>query len=77
MMTKESLLKRCKAYEDSAREGYIIGYPKKKQKKIARIASAIIKVMCEEDELTPFIAENAMRMAKEILDTEMKHDIIS
>lgn len=77
MMTKESLLKRCKAYEDSARKGHVMGYPKRKQETIAKISSAIIKAMCEEDELTPFIAENAMRMAKEILDTEMKNDIIS
>lgn len=75
-MRKENLLKSCDDYEKAAQEGIIMGYPRRFQKEISRISTAIIKAMCEEEKLTPFIAENAIRMAQEILETEIKNDII-
>lgn len=72
-INKESLIKRANQLkEQSGREPE---YPGEKPE-IAGTAAVIIKAICEQDNITPFIAEYALKMASDIIRDEMQHQLI-
>lgn len=50
---------------------------KKTSVKSAELANAIIKAICEVDDLTPFIIKNALKMTEEIVETMIINTVIS
>lgn len=53
----------------------LYGYPRKSPE-IAKTSVAIIKTICEQENITPFIAKYALKMATEIIEDETQHDTI-
>lgn len=74
---KESLIKRAENREEKERgsEMRALGYPRKTPE-IAKTATAIIKAICEQENVTLFIAKYALKMAVEIIDEETQHEAI-
>ncbi len=74
---KERLIKRAEQREEKERKSGIgaLGYPRKIPE-IATTATAIIKTICEQEKMTPFIAKYALEMAAEIIDDETQHEAI-
>ena len=55
----------------------IFGYPKERYGEIAKASAAIIKAICNIENLTPKDAELALKMAGDIIESEMKNELIS
>lgn len=53
----------------------LYGYPRKSPE-IAETSVAIIKAICEQENVTPFIAKHALKMAAEIIEDESQYDAI-
>ncbi len=64
-MQKEKLIKMAEEWR----------YPKRNQEKIAKLSKAIIKEMCEVDELTLAIAKLTLEITEEILNTAVENEI--
>ncbi len=75
-MKKEKLIERAKQWEQSSQEMPLIGYPRNDQPKIMEISTAIIKEICKMENVTPFKAKVALKIAGDVISEEMKHDAI-
>lgn len=54
----------------------LYGYPRKSPE-IAKTSVAIIEAICGQENITPFTAKYALKMAAEIIEDEAQHDTIS
>lgn len=75
-MKKERLIERAKQWEQSSQEAPLIGYPRNDQPELMKISAAIIKEICKIENMTPFKAKAALKIAGDIISEEMKHDVI-
>lgn len=75
-MQKESLIKRAEKWQEESRKMPLMGYPKQGQEETLKISTAIIKTICEHENVTPHIAKTALKMAGDIISEEMEHDPI-
>ena len=73
---KDGLLKRAEQWEEETKKKPLYGYPRE-SRKIAGTSAAIIKAICGQENITPFIAKYALKMAAEIIEDESQHDAIS
>lgn len=55
----------------------LMGYVRENQEIITKISVAIIKTICNEENVTPQIAKEALKMATDIIKSEMEHELIS
>lgn len=53
-----------------------MGYPRKDQTEILKISSAIIKNLCDTENITIYKATQALKMAEDIIADEAKNDVI-
>lgn len=74
-MRKEKLIKRAEEMEEKSKEEPLYGYPRRSPE-IATASVAIIKAICEQENITPSIAKYALKMAAEIIESETEHDAI-
>lgn len=74
-MQKINLIDRAERWEKRAEKEPIYGYPRGNPQ-IAKVSAAIIKTICQQENITPFIAEYSLKMAADILKNEMQHDAI-
>ncbi len=72
---KKRLIERAEQWEQQSREMPLYGYPRKSPE-IAETSVAIIKAICEQENVTPFIAKHALKMAAEIIEDESQYDAI-
>ncbi len=75
-MKKERLIERAKQWEQSSQEAPLIGYPRNDQPELMKISAAIIKEICKIENMTPFKAKAALKIAGDVISEEMKHDVI-
>jgi len=75
-MKKQSLIERAKRLEKKSEKEPLYGYPRKSPE-IAKTSVAIIKAICEQENITLFTAKYALKMATEIIEDEAQHDTIS
>lgn len=74
-MTKQNLIKRAEELEELMKKEPLYGYPRKSPE-IAKTSVAIVKALCEQDNLTLLTARYALKMATEIIEDEMQRDVI-
>ena len=74
-MTKQNLIKRAEELEEFMKKEPQYGYPSKSPE-IAKTSVAIVKALCEQDNLTLLTAKYALKMATEIIEGEMQRDVI-
>lgn len=72
---KEKLIERAEQWEKEMEKEPLYGYPRKSPE-IAKTSTAIIKAICEQKNVTPFIAKYALKMAGEIIEEESQCDAI-
>ncbi len=78
LLEKSKLIKRAESVEMHSKERTLmLGYPKEKYREIAKASAAIIKAICNIENLTPKDAELALKMAGDIIESEMKNELIS
>lgn len=75
-MTKQNLIKRAEKLEELMKKEPLYGYPRKSPE-IAKTSVAIIKAICEQENITPCTAKYALKMATEIVENEAQYEIIS
>jgi len=75
-MKKENLIKRAEKLEELMKKEPLYGYPRKSPE-IAKASVAIIKAICEQENITPYAAKYALKMATEIIENEAQYEIIS
>ncbi|NBI72149.1 hypothetical protein D3Z50_13970 [Clostridiaceae bacterium] len=75
-MKKERLIERAKQWEQSSQEMPLIGYPRNGQPELMKISAAIIKEICTMENMTPFKAKAALKIAGDVISEEMEHDAI-
>lgn len=76
-LKKQNLVERAERWQEKSKKMPLMGYPRKGQEEIAKTSTAIIKVLCEMENLTPNRAKYALKMAADIIEDEMQHDVIS
>lgn len=76
-MEKVKLLAVCKAREEEAAKRIAMGQHRERQEKIAKASTAVIKALCEVDNLTLGIAKNALQIAAETLEDVTRSETIS
>lgn len=74
-MTKQKLIKRAEELEELMKKEPLYGYPSKNPE-IAKTSVAIVKALCEQENLTLLTAKYALKMATEIIEGEMQRDVI-
>lgn len=74
-MKKENLIKRAERMEEKSKTEPLYGYPRKSPE-IATTSVAIIKAICEQENITPSTAKYALKMATEIIESEAAYDAI-
>lgn len=74
-MTKQNLIKRAEELEELMKKEPLYGYPRKSPE-IAKTSVAIVKALCDQDNLTLLTARYALKMATEIIEDEMQRDVI-
>ncbi len=74
-MQKINLIERADRWAKNAEKGPRYGYPRGNPQ-IAKVSAAIIKTICEQENITPFIAKYALEMAADIITAETQHDAI-
>lgn len=75
-MTKANLIKRAEELEEFYKKEPLYDYPRKSPE-IAKTSVAIVKALCEQENLTLVTARYALKLATEIIEGEMERDIIS
>ncbi len=75
-MKKERLIERAKQWEQSSQEVPLIGYPRNDQPELMKISAVIIKEICKIENMTPFKAKAALKIAGDVISEEMEHDVI-
>lgn len=53
-----------------------MGYSRNGQAELMKISTAIIKEICKMENMTPFKAKAALKIAGDIISEEMEHDAI-
>lgn len=74
-MTKQNLIKRAEELEELMKKEPLYGYPRKSPE-IAKTSVAVVKALCEQENLTLLTARYALKMATEIIEDEMQRDVI-
>lgn len=54
----------------------LMGYPRNGQSELMKISTAIIKEICKMEDITPFKAKEALKIAGDVISEEMEHDAI-
>lgn len=75
-MKKERLIERAGQWEQSSQEMPLTGYARNEQPELMKISTAIIKEICKIENMTPFKAKAALKIAGDIINEEMEHDAI-
>lgn len=75
-MKKQNLIERAERWESQSRRMPLMGYPREGQEEILKTSVAIIKTLCEMENMTPHRAKQALKMAADIIDEETRHDAI-
>lgn len=76
-MKKEKLIERAERWKQECEKMPKMGYPRNGQKEIVKISVAVIKTLCEIEDMTPYRATQALKMATDIIDEESKYETIS
>lgn len=76
-MEKKNLISRAEKWHEESKTMPLMGYPRNKQEEITKTSVAIIKTICGMENVTPYIAKEAMKMAADIIDSETAHEAIS
>ena len=77
MGNKERLLMICRENETYLEELKGEGFKRENEYKTAKATTAIINALCSIDNLTPRIAENALKMAGEFIDHVAKNEVMN
>lgn len=75
-MKKERLIERAVQWEQSSQEMPLTSYARNEQPELMKISTAIIKEICKIENMTPFKAKAALKIAGDIINEEMEHDAI-
>lgn len=75
-MEKKKLIERAEEWQQSSQIMPLSGYPRNEQTELMRISTAIIKEICKMENITPFKAKAALKIAGDIVNEEMEHDAI-
>ncbi len=73
---KEKLIERAEQWRQSSQEMPLLGYPRNGQPELVKISAAIIKEICKMEDMTPFRAKEALKIAGDIISEEMEQDAI-
>ena len=76
-MKKENLIARAERWQKLPQQSLLMrGYPRDEQGKIPEMSVAVIKAICETKAMSLSQIKYALKLATEIIEQEIEHEVI-